>query len=103
MMWGCFYASTKGACIEISGDPLSGRKKVTGEAYLTLLREYLPDTMRPGLIFMQDNSPIHTAHIVRDWFEEMGYNVMDWPPYSPDMNPIEHIWIALKKKIHEIY
>jgi hypothetical protein len=37
MMWACFHGTTKGACIEIGGDPLSGRKSVTGEVYLNLL------------------------------------------------------------------
>ena len=28
---------------------------------------------------------------------------MDWPPYSPDMNPIENMWKLLKAKIIELY
>ena len=28
---------------------------------------------------------------------------MDWPPYSPDMNPIENLWKLLKAKIIELY
>jgi transposase len=39
---------------------------------------------------MQDNASIHTAHKVKDWFEENGIQTTDWPPYSPDLNPIEH-------------
>ena len=28
---------------------------------------------------------------------------MEWPPNSPDMNPIEHIWRVLKAALHKRY
>ena len=30
---------------------------------------------------------------------EQGIEVMDWPPYSPDLNPIENLWKRLKDEI----
>lgn len=38
-----------------------------------------------GLIFMQDNVPIHTTHKVRDWFKENGIETINWLSYSPDV------------------
>ena len=54
-------------------------------------------------IFMQDNAPIHKAHAVTKWLEEMGIEVVDWPPYSPDLNPIKNLWKILKAKIIKLY
>lgn len=28
---------------------------------------------------------------------------MEWPPYSPDLNPIKHMWWALKKMVYKLY
>ena len=32
----------------------------------------------------------------------MQIEVMDWPPISPDLNPIENLWTLLKQKIYEL-
>ncbi|KAH0815291.1 hypothetical protein GEV33_007501 [Tenebrio molitor] len=30
---------------------------------------------------------------------EVGINRMEWPPRSPDLNPIEHVWDMIEKKV----
>lgn len=54
-------------------------------------------------VFMQDNAPIHRARTVMDWFEENNVEVMEWPPYSPDLNPIEHVWRKVKEGLQDRY
>ena len=49
---------------------------------------------------MHDNAPIHTTFKVGDYLQETTYNVMSWPPYSPDLNLIEHCWHPLKLNAH---
>ena len=31
----------------------------------------------------------------------MGIDILDWPPYSPDLNIIENIWITMKKYVEK--
>ena len=38
-----------------------------------------------------------------DWFEENGIDITDWPPFSPDLNPIEHTQKALKEMVFKMF
>ncbi len=49
-------------------------------------------------IFQQDLAPAHTAKITKSWLNDHGVGVLDWPPNSPDLNPIEDIWGIVKRK-----
>jgi hypothetical protein len=75
----------------MEGDQNVKRGGVTAKVYLEVLEQYLPTILEHDSIFMQDNAPIYKAHKVRDWFIDNGIDVMDWPPYSLDLNPIENL------------
>ena len=50
--------------------------------------------------YLQDNDPKHKSTMIRDWFFTQGITLLDFPPYSPDMNPIENLWAVLKSMVY---
>ncbi|GFX91315.1 transposable element Tcb2 transposase [Trichonephila clavipes] len=50
-------------------------------------------------ILMDDNCRPHRANLVEDFLYEEGIVRMEWQASSPDMNPIEHVWDALGRRV----
>lgn len=98
MVWGCITAKGVGPLVKIEG---TMRK----EDYLKILQENLPVAIkktgvRPEkIIFQHDNDPKHTSKIVSEWLGDQRFEVLTWPPQSPDMNPIENFWSYLKRQL----
>ena len=55
-------------------------------------------------LFQQDNVPCHKAQIVWEWFEEhyKQFKVLPWPPNSPHLNPIKHLWDGLEQQVRSM-
>lgn len=103
MFWGAFAYRRRTSLVPLLGDPDLARGGITGRCILDCLQENLPIIAEPGYIFIQDNAPTHRARIVSLWLEEWanenGVMLVPWPPYSPDLNPIENVWKLLKEAI----
>ena len=104
MVWGCFAGDIKGPLVSFDGVNTAGTYINTLRQYLVpfidFLSQELPQELVNDIIYQQDNTSIHTATATKNWFKDHAITVMEWPPNSPDMNPIEHIWRILKAALY---
>ena len=49
-----------------------------------------------GSWLIWDNIAFHKSKRILDFLTQKGYNVLFLAPYSPNENPIEHLWFHLK-------
>ncbi|GFW10425.1 transposable element Tcb2 transposase [Trichonephila clavipes] len=95
----------------VTRQPVSGRPRVTTpnqdrylvisayrdevlEPYVCLFR----GAVGPDFIFLDDNAPYHRAVRIDDFFETENIQRISWPANSPDLNPIEWIYMGYARE-----
>lgn len=97
MVWGCFSANGVGNLHFINGI-------MNAKQYIDILKSNLQSSankLRLGnkFTFYQDNDPKHKAHDSKLWLLYNCGLVLETPPQSPDINPIENLWSILKRNL----
>ena len=79
--------------------------RFNSESYIAFLETVLKQTTQP-LFLVQDGARYHVSKQTRQFFKThvQRLTVVQLPSYSPDYNPIEFLWRALKKRTtHNVY
>ena len=73
--------------------------RFNSQSYATFLREVLSQTTQP-IVVIQDGARYHTSKAMEAFFKmhEERLTIEQLPAYSPDFNPIEHLWKKVKKE-----
>ena len=78
----------------------------TGAIYRRVLEEHLVSHgrawYRNNWLLADDNAIPHRDRVVDDYIHEQDIIRMDWAPYRPDINSIEHIWNEIGRGLEEL-
>lgn len=98
MVWGGITYSGKTDLVVVDGN-------LTAPGYIDqILTPHVVPFFRnngPGLIFQQDNATCHTARLAKDYLQQQQIETLPWPAKSADLNPIEHLWDELDRRLRK--
>lgn len=65
------------------------------------LEEKLVPLLQPGQIVILDNATFHQGKKIQELIESAECELQYLPPYSPDLNEIEHYWFPIKNQVRK--
>ena len=82
--------------------PLQYKGTMTSIFFEAWFEKHLIPGLAPGTVIVMDNASFHRKKRLHELAEEYNVKIVFLPPYSPELNPIEHFWYWLKKKVCDL-
>ncbi|CAH2007245.1 unnamed protein product [Acanthoscelides obtectus] len=95
MVWGAIAYGSRSPLIFIRGN--MNAQRYIHEVLEPHLLPYLDTLADPT--FQQDNARPHVARVTIDFFQHNDVTLLPWPPRSPDLSPIEHVWDMMGRRL----
>ena len=95
MVWGSVSQHQRTELVVIVGNlnAVRSREDILLPHVVPLLQAH------PDMTLQHDNDTSHTARSVRDFLQDRNIRVLSWPAKSSDLNPIEHAWDRLDRRV----
>ena len=74
-------------------------KSVNNDKFLMFLQELRDKFWLDDIVVIMDNLSLHKSKRSKERMDEMGFEYLYTPPYSPQYNPIEEVWSMIKRII----
>ncbi|UYV85007.1 hypothetical protein LAZ67_X004235 [Cordylochernes scorpioides] len=96
MVWGAIAYDSRSPLLRIQGTMTAQR--CVDDVLRPVTLHYLQGV--PNALYQQDNARSHTARIRQQALQDV--QMLPWPPYSPDLSLIEHVWDIIGRRLHDL-
>ncbi|UYV64409.1 hypothetical protein LAZ67_3000604 [Cordylochernes scorpioides] len=96
MVWGAIAYDSRSPLLRIQNTMMAQR--YVDDVLRPVTLPYLQGV--PNALYQQDNARPHTARISQQALQDV--QMLPWPPYTPDLSPIEHVWDIIGRRLHAL-
>ena len=91
-----------GKCGEKIIAPMIYKGSANTNLFEAWVEQMLVPVLKPGQVVVMDNYVIHKSKRTKELIESVGCRIIFQPPYSPDLNKIEHFWNWIKNMVRKL-